>query len=136
MLTPSPSVPFLYSVGQDPRLNKILNRAISVKDSIRYLQLRVTALQGADKAELDEHFKELEAVIKILLKDLVFNLWNTKSSTSDKLSWLWLPPNHAADLRDFLGRLYYILKLAEGIREENIKLESTSINSLPATLGR
>ena len=136
MLTLSPSTLSLHSVGQDPRLNKILERAISIEDLISYLQLRATTLQSADKAELDEHFKELEAVIETLLKNLVFNLWNTKSSTPDELSWLWLPPNYAADLRDFLERLYCILKLVEGIHEENLKLESTSINSLPATLGR
>ena len=92
-------------------------------------------MQSADKAESDEHLKELEAVIETLLKDLVFDLWNTKSSTSDELSWLWLPPDHAADLRDFLGRLYCILKLVEGIRE-NSKMENASIDSSPATFGR
>ena len=74
MLTPLSLVPSLYSVGQDPRLDKILNRAIFVKDLIRYLQSRVTALQGTNKAELNKHFKKLKAVIKTLLKDLIFDL--------------------------------------------------------------
>ena len=86
MSTPSPSTPSLYSVGQDARLNKVLERAISVEDSVRSLQSRVTTLQSADKAESDEHSKELEAAIETLLKDLVFDLWNAKSSTSDEFS--------------------------------------------------
>ena len=125
----------LYAVGYDPRLEKILERVKSVKDSIRYLQSRATTLHNIDKVRSDENFKELEAVIKTLLKDLVFNLWNTKSSTSDELSWLWLPPDYMADLRNFLRRLYCIIKLVEGIREDKLRMESTSVNSSPATLG-
>ena len=122
-------------MGYDPRLKKILERVKSVKDLIRYLQLRATTLHNIDKVRSDENFKELKAVIKTLLKDLVFGLWNTKSSTSDKLSWLWLPPNYMADLRDFLRRLYCMMKLVEDIREDKLRIESTSVNSLPATLG-
>ena len=130
------STPSLYAVGHDPRLEKTLERVKSVEDSIRYLQSRATILHNTDEVRSDENFKELEAVIETLLKDLVFDLWNTKSSTSDELSWLWLPPDYAADLRDFLGRLYGMLKLVEEIREENLKTESTSIDSSPATLAR
>ena len=129
------SIPSLYAVGHDPRLEKIFERVKSVEDLIRYLQSRATTLHNTDKVRSDKNFKELEAVIETLLKDLVFDLWNTKSSTSDELSWLWLPPDYAADLRDFLGRPYCMLKLVEGIHEENLRMESTSVDSSPATLG-
>ena len=91
MLAVSLSIPSLYAVGYDPRLEKILEKVKSVKDSIRYLQSRATTLHNTDKVRSGDDFKELKAVIKILLNDLVFDLWNTKSSISDELSWLWLP---------------------------------------------
>ena len=53
-----------------------------------------------------------------------------------KLSWLWLLPDLPTDLRDFPGGLYCILKLVEGIRKENLKIENTSTDSSPAMLDR
>ena len=91
-------------------------------------------MQGIDEAKLDKYFIELKEVTKALLKDLVFDLWNIKSSILDKMSWLWFLPDYPIDLRDFPGGLYYIFKLVEGIRKENLKIENIFTESLPAML--
>ena len=75
-------------------------------------------------------------VIDVLLKDLVLDLGDAKSSTLDKLSWTWLPPEYVADHMDFLGRLSYILKRAEQIHDENSQMENVPLELSPPPLGR
>ena len=91
-------------------------------------------MQSTDKAKSDKHFIELKDVIKALLKELIFNLWNIKSSILDKLFWPWFLSDHLTDLRDFLGGLYYIFKLIKGIHKENLKIENAFTESLPSIL--
>ena len=123
-----------YAVGQDPRLEKILGRAKKVEEWIKDLESKAVHLQSVDRARSDDYFEEFEVAIEVLLKDLVLDLWNAKDWTSDKLSWSWSPPDYEADHRDFLGRLYCTLKLAEQIHEENSQLENVPIKLLPPPL--
>ena len=64
MSTPSPSIPSLYSVGQDARLNKVLERAISVEDSVRSLQSRVTTLKRQSTPPIDESLAKLKKTVR------------------------------------------------------------------------
>ena len=123
-----------YAVGQDPRLEKILERAKKIEEWIKYLESKAVHLQSVDRARSDDYFEEFEVAIELLLKDLVLDLWNAKGWTSDKLSWSWSPPDYEADHRDFLGRLYCTLKLAEQIHEENSRLENFPIKLSPPPL--
>ena len=123
-----------YAVGQDPRLEKIFKRAKEIEEWIKDLKSKAVHLQSIDRAHSDDYFEEFEEAIEVLLKDLVLDLWNAKDWTSDKLSWLWSPPDYEADHRDFLGRLYCILKLAEQIHEENSQLENVPIKLPPPPL--
>ena len=120
----STSTTSLYAVGRDPRLEKILERAKKIEEWVKYLESKAIHLQTVDRAGSEDFFEEFEVAIEMLLKDIVFNVWNPKISTSDKLSWLWLPPDYVADHRDFIGRLYYTLKLAEQIHKENSQMEN------------
>ena len=123
-----------YAVGQDPRLEKILERAKKIEEWIKDLESKAVHLQSIDRARSDDYFEEFEVAIELLLKDLVLDLWNAKGWTSDKLSWSWSPPDYEADHRDFLGRLYCTLKLAEQIHEENSQLENVPIKLSPPPL--
>ena len=124
----------LYAIGQDPCLEKILERAKSLEEWIKYLQSKVANLQSVGRSCSEDCLEEFEVAIETLLKDLVLDLCSARRSSSDEWSWLWLTPDYAADLRDFIGRLYCILKLAEWIHEENSQLEDFPAEGSPATL--
>ena len=123
-----------FAVGQDPRLEKILERAKIIKEQVKYLESKAIHLQTTDRAGSDDFFEEFEVEIERLLKDLALDLQNARSSTSDKLSWLWSPPDYVADHRDFLGRLCYTLKMTEQIHEENSQMENIPLEHLPPLL--
>ena len=126
----------LFAVGQDPRLEKLLDRAKKIKEQVKDLESKAIHLQTVDRTGLDDFFEEFEEAIEVFLKGLVLDLWNAKSSTSDEISWTWLPPDYVSDHRDFLGRLYCTLKLAEQIHEENSQMENIPPELLPPLLGR
>ena len=123
-----------YAVGQDPRLNKVLERAKDIEKCIKDLESKAKHLESIDSAGSDGFFEEFEEAIEKLLKDLVLDLRSARSSTSDKLSWLRLPPDYITDHTDFLGQLYCTLKLSEQIHEENCQIENAHLGLLPPPL--
>ena len=123
-----------YAVGQDPRLKEVLKRAKNIEKYIKDLESKAKYLQSINSAGSDSFFEEFEEAIEKLLKELMLDLRSAKSLTSDRLSWLQLPPDYVADHTDFLGQLYCTLKLAEQIHEENCQIENVHLGLLPPPL--
>ena len=76
----------LFAVGQDPRLERVLERAKEIKEQVKYLKSKAIHLQIINKAGSDDLFEKFEITINVLLKDLILDLSDTKSSILDKLS--------------------------------------------------